>query len=165
MLAQIPPVKKTIGSNEYSVTPLPTTQAIRLKSRLLKLVGPTISQAMSAVDIKEGESILDANVDGSALGSAVESLFTRLDEDTVLNLVKELIRPVQVVTADAAGEKVVLDFNKDTYFDTFFSGRLDEMYKVVFFVLEVNYKSFFGGEGIGSLLGKMKDLFGDLVKK
>ncbi len=65
------------------------------------------------------------------LGGAVRALVERLDEDEVLQIIKNLVD-----TAECDGKKII--------FETHFQGKIGHLFKVVYAVLEVQYSDFLG---------------------
>lgn len=134
---------KQIGSSQWSVQPLPATEGVRVLSRLLKIVGPAI--AKSAKGIKGGSGLLDAEIDGSAIGDAVDALVSGLDEQETLSLIQRMMAGVR-----KDGHEVAPTFATE------FMGDYLTLIKVLAFVVEVNYGSFFGEGGLGRFKASQK---------
>lgn len=120
---------KQIGDSVYSVTQMPGLTALRMQSKLLKLVGPSFTQMIASSVAKN----LDAG-----LPSAVSLLVNQLDPDTFENLVKDLLRGVRKDGREITKDILNLEF----------AGNLNELFQVLQFVLEVNYADFFQEGGI-----------------
>lgn len=118
--------ERVIDGDTWTVQQFPATEGLRLMARLAKLLGGPLSAAMGAL---QGSDLLDAKVDGSLLGKAVAELADRLDEDEVAGLAKRLLKDTRV------GGKEVLP-----QFETLFQGRYLTLFKVLGFVLEVNFQ-------------------------
>ena len=132
--------ERQIGDHMWTVGQFTASIGLRLWTRLIKLVGPSLGTAAAAF----GEG-LDTEFDASILGKAVEELTKKLDENDVLDLVQRLLSQTQID-------------NRKVNFDLDFAGNYMELLKVLLFVLEVNYKSFFSGlpsgaQGVLSQLG------------
>jgi len=114
----------TIGDSEYMIMVLPPTRAIKLLTKLAKIIGEPMSTLTAG---KQGE---DGQVSGvDMLPKAVSLLMQNLDEQASINLIKEMMT---CVTVD----------NKSVNFEKQFHGKLGELMKVCKEVLEVNYADF-----------------------
>ena len=129
--------EKTIDGHNVMVTQFPGRRALLFKTRLIKLIGPSIAQMFT------GENPLDGKeLDFSIIAKALDKLAETLNEDEYVKFVLDLL---QYSRFD--GQEI-----KESVFDTEFAGNLLLMYKVLWFTLEVNYGSFFGESGIGKIL-------------
>jgi hypothetical protein len=118
--------KKEIDGIVWTVNEFTATEGLRLLTKLTKQLGGPVAKAIEALP-KGGGSILDAQLDFSLLGSALTDLTGRLDEDEVVNLITRLLA-------------CTLADGKPVNFDLTFQGRYLTLFKVVGFVLEVNFK-------------------------
>lgn len=130
--------EKLIGDSNYSVTQMTALHAIRMQARLLKLLGPSFA-AMIAAGGKENPD--------SSLPLAISLLSEKLDEKTFEDLVLDLLKCVRKDGAELTREKINLDF----------AGKLNEIFLVMQFVLEVNFSDFFQEGGIIAELRKAAD--------
>ena len=130
--------EKTINNVVYVVTQFPARRALRLKTRLLKLVAPSLVAALG--EAKDLNSIMGMNLNAKALKEAVAILMDRLEvaevEDVIISLFASTRRDNKELTI--------------AEFDTVFAGNFGEMYEALMFVLEVNFGSFLGHNHIGS---------------
>lgn len=124
----IEPKEKEIDGNIYLVTQMPAMKAIRVQSRLMKILGPAFAEMIIAK--KEDPD--------SCLPKAVTLLVNQLDAETFANLVIELMQGVRRNGAEMKKESI----------DIQFAGKLNELFLVLQFVLEVNYADFFQEGGI-----------------
>jgi hypothetical protein len=135
------PKSKTIDGIRFVVTPFPAREANRILITLTSYFGrPMASLAAlflrgdgSAPPDADGDELPTAAID--ALGDAVRMLFQELDEDKADALVTRLTS-----RTTANGQPIA-----DAVFDVMFMGRLKLLYRVLAFVLEVNYGDFFDG--------------------
>jgi hypothetical protein len=123
--------EKEIGDAVYSVTQMPAIRALKIQSRLLRLVGPSF-----AAMIASGED--------SSIPMAISLLTDKLDENTFEKLVLDLMQGVRKDGAELTKGKIDLEF----------AGNLNELYRVLQFVLEVNFADFFQDGGIIAELKK-----------
>jgi len=130
--------EKAIDEHNVMVTQFPGRRALMFKTRLIKLLGPSIAQLFT-------EKGVDAEVDFSAISKALDKLAENLNENEYVKFVLDLLQCTRF-DGKEIGENV---------FDTEFAGNLLLMYKVLWFTLEVNYGSFFGEGGIGKILSKL----------
>lgn len=127
--------EKVIGDNTYAVTQMPALRAVKMQARLLRLVGPCIG-ALIAADPK--------NPDAS-LPMAISMLADKLDEATFEKLVLDLVQGVRCNGVEMTRGLLDLDF----------AGKLNDLYRVLQFVLEVNFSDFFLEGGIIAELAPM----------
>ena len=121
--------EKSIGESTYMVTQMPAMRAVRMQARLLKLLGPSFAAMVSSYD--------DKNPD-SSIPLAVTLLVDKLDEKTFETLVLDLMQGVRKDGVELTKQKIDLDF----------AGKLNELFLVIQFVLEVNFSDFFQEGGI-----------------
>lgn len=135
---------KIIGDCTYKVTPFLAIEAIKLKTRLIKLLAPAIGRMLGGLENINKNDILDSKLNGEMIGSALEHLFSNLGEDEYIALLKRLLANTiaEVKTSGAAPKNYVFG-SGDEAFNIVFSGRTLDLYKVIFFILEVNYPDFF----------------------
>lgn len=115
------------GDTEYMITMLPPSRAIKLLTKLTKIVGEPMAKMAAAAGDQKDEMI----------PMAIAALTSKLEAEEVLALVKELMT---CVTKD----------NKSINFETEFMGKLGTVLKLCKEVLEVNYSDFL--EEISSLM-------------
>lgn len=137
--------EKTIDGKLIAVTQFPARHGFKIKARLAKLLGPALASAAAAVQGGNKGSLLEADVDIAALGAAVSTLVASLDSDSTLDLVMGMLTSTRM-----DGKEVT-----DSVFDMEFAGNYATLYKVLAFVVEVNYGDFFGKGGIGNLVDKV----------
>lgn len=129
---------KVINENEYSVTQWNVEKALEMKFELMRAFGPSLG--MLAQNI-EGE------IESEFLSKAVSVLFDKTNPKELTELIKRCLLDV-----GKNGEKITpVRFNEH-----FGADDLLEMYKVLIFVIQVNYKNFFPGQLGENLLAKMK---------
>jgi hypothetical protein len=105
----------------YSVTQFSATKGMKLLTRLTKILGEPMSVFMS-----------DENADAQkVLPVAIAALSERLEEDMVVQTVKELMDGVR-------------DSDGPIQFDTHFAGKFGHLFKLLAKILEVQYGDFFG---------------------
>lgn len=151
-------VKKKIGSNTYMVAPFFAAEALKLQTTLVKILGPGVAKLIGAVPTpQDGKSILESNIDGAEIASAVGTLFEHLGEEEFVSLINRILKNVIVELGTPVKEgtqsiKLVSLSEGENAFNMVFQGKLVDMYKVLFFVIQVNFPDFFElmGKGIGS---------------
>lgn len=133
------------GSHEYYCIQKPAMQGEVLKFKIGKILGPCIKE-LKSVDIKalrQNEG-LALEVFGNVLGD----LFERNDPEELALFLQKLILGM---TRD--GERI--DINN---FDQIYTDNTAEMYKACFFMLSVNFGSFFAGLKLGEAPKEAKNL-------
>jgi hypothetical protein len=120
-----PPQTKTISGTKYTVTPLETSTGLKMLTRLLRILGPSVKDIRSFGDLKAMALV--------AFGSLAE----RLEDADVEAIVQTL----------AASTKVGNDPKKQpalsTIFELHFSGDYLPLFQWLAFALEVNFGTFF----------------------
>lgn len=175
------PKTKQIGAYTVKVAPFSAIKALGLKWDLMKLIGPSVGRMLGAVGNPGGgavpgviSAIGDVALDGEQVGRSLEGLFSQLDSETFIRILKRILSNTTVQT-EATGPNgkpgwlVQFPEGDVSSFETsmeIFSGNLLTIYQVMFFVLEVNYPDFFG---LTAAIGeKFKTLFsrsaGDIEK-
>lgn len=130
--------EKTINGAKYSVTQMTARKALRMKAKLLRLFGPPLAQIFLPSK--------DKPMDGMAFSKdeavkALQNLVCELQEDDFEKLCMELLVGVRKEGMELTEQIIDLEF----------AGDLASLFQVVWFVLEVNFASFFGESGIGNL--------------
>ncbi len=127
-------IQKIIDSKTYEFQQFNTTQSLKMLSRLAKICGEPLALAIGAAsgDGKQEKSMLDRNLDPELLSRAVKALCERLDENVVVDIVKELT----ATYAMCDGKKIL--------FDNHYEGDLRHLFQVLSAALEVQYGNFFG---------------------
>jgi len=132
--------KKRIDGEVYSVTPFTGRTAFRIQFRLAKLITPSVgllSGMFSSLKEKDIKGLGDLDLDGDAIGKALEGLFNQYSEDEILDLLLLILEQ----TERGEGAKAV--FITEESFDTFFTSNLITAFKVAVFVIQVNFPDFF----------------------
>lgn len=135
----------TIGGHKISVTQLPARRAITLKIKLIKTFGPGLAEVLGSIDrtkTKGSSTILDSEISGSSLSAGFTKLADAVDPDVFLKLLEELFQGVRVDGVEWSW--AIADQN--------YAGDLGTLYQIAFFVLKVNYESFFASANIGTIL-------------
>lgn len=133
---------RSIDGVSYAVTTFPARKGLRLKVALVKTLGPALSELMKAVPGGSPANILDADVKLEHVAGALAAAFGGASEEEFLSLVMRLLKDTR-----RDGKEIV-----EETFDLDFSGEYLHLYKVLWFVLEANYGSFFGKGGLGRIM-------------
>ena len=103
----------------------------------------------SATGILNGD--LDAEFDSKALSYAVNQLVDSVGRDATVDfIVLELMQGTRIDDKEITG----------AVFDMEFAGNYGLLYKIIGFILEVNYGSFFESLNIGHLTSKFPNFVG-----
>lgn len=116
----------------YGVTQLPAMRATKLLARLGRLAGPALLQLVG--DLRSG-GLADADLSG--LGETARQFFAGLTDAELESVIRELLGTVTVTTLEGKTAPVM------PVFDTHFQGRLDALFRLLWFALEANYGNFF----------------------
>lgn len=117
--------EKEICGSIYLVTQMPAMRALKMQARLLRLIGPSFGAMIAS-----GED--------SSIPVAINLLAEKLDENTYEKIILDLLQGVR---------KDGVELTKG-FIDLAFAGNLNELYRVIQFVLEVNFADFFQEGGI-----------------
>lgn len=142
---------------------LPPTHALKVLTRLSKIVGEPLGLAAGALLAdKPAESRGDAeappasvatkDIPDAVIGKVLAAFTDRLDEGVVLDTLKLVMASVFVKTGDDAGTRKV-NLEQD------FLGKTLTMLKAFAFALEVNFSDFLAGAAAnGAILAKAKQV-------
>lgn len=126
----------TIGDNEYSVTQWSAEKAMLMKFKLIKMFGASLALLVNTEDSGE--------IDFS---NVVSNLFSTAEPADIVAMIKNC------VVGSFCNDKRI----SESSFTEIFSGdKLPEMYKVLAFVLKVNYADFFKGSVGEGFMSKVK---------
>jgi hypothetical protein len=128
--------EKIIDGHSVMVTQYPGRRAVEYKARLFKLIGPSFARTLAGA---EGFSF-------DALVPAFDAFTESLEPKTFVNFLIELFCSTRI-----DGKEIT-----DQVFDDVFAGDMMLLYQVLWYTLEVNYKSFFDKAGIGKVLSRIK---------
>lgn len=128
------PKKYVIDGKEYEIGHFMTSKSTKLLARLTKLVLGPLGAGLSGVGLSKGDGEDGGGIDSDiSVDKAFMALADNIDEDLILNTIKELMSEVRLGTGGAIE------------FETHFMGETMHMLNVVKTVLEHNYGDFFGG--------------------
>lgn len=128
---------KTIDGREFSVTTFPAMYSLRLKTTLTRTFGPAVVAALSSKGTSL-KAVMDGDLADLNLEHAVELLTEKLTEDATEDLVNRLLSQTTV------NNRTVTDAD---VFNDCFAGNLTGLYKLIGFVVEVNYGGFMKAVG------------------
>jgi len=131
-------IEKTIDGKKYSITQMTARRALRMKAKLMKIFGSSLAEIFLP---SSDEPISGLGFSKKEAVSAMTNLALQLDDSTFDSLIVELLSNVRKEGVELT--ESVIDFE--------FAGDLFTLFKVIWAVLEVNFGSFFGESGIGTL--------------
>ena len=114
-----------ISETVYLGTQMDGIRALEAQTKLIKILGPVISSAVVSGKLEE-KSILNS------VATAIPGILGNFDDEFVNRFVLSLFS-VGVFREGAKGEPIKVDFMVD------FAGKINEMWRVVLFILEVNF--------------------------
>lgn len=130
--------ERVINGTNYSVSQFIPTEALKYQLVLTKLIGKPLAGFYSTADLgamkkmNEGDgepSFLDAGID---LEAGVSQLADAIDPEKHTQFIKNMLRHVTANGVSVANQ-----------FDNIFMGKIMDIYRVLLFVIEVNYPDFF----------------------
>jgi hypothetical protein len=140
-----------IDGENYKVKHFSATRGTRIFARLVKFAGEPVAKFLSAGKaIKENDEVA-AN---AVLGQAITALSSRIDENEVEGLIKDILDSVQVIDAKSGKLRAV----GAEYFDVHFQGRIGHLFKVLGKTVAFQYSDFLGDlaglQGLQNLASK-----------
>jgi len=148
--------EKQIDGFNVRVKAFPGVQAIRLKAKLMKQFLPTIATFVGGIDSKSignaiensnanHDSVFDNDISMDVFTSAAEKLVANISEEGLVSLLGEMFEYTYVENENQEYKNLATNKKLNSLLiDELFVGRLLSLYKIAFFVLEVNYPDFFG---------------------
>lgn len=141
--------EKKINESTYQVGVILATDALLLKTRLLKIVGngakelPAILRGRGDKASKEAQEKSDA-----AATKALTDIFEAIEPEQYVKLISDIVGFAQVQRPSSQWERCDLDGQ--------FTQNKADLYPVVLFVLKEAFSDFFSGlEGVGNLVSKI----------
>ena len=132
--------EKVIDERSVSVTQFPARKGLKIKLRIATMIAPGFA---SATGILNGNP--DADFDSKVLSFAVSQLVNSIGNDATVDfIVNELLQGTRLDEKEING----------AVFDMEFAGNYGLLYKIIYYILEVNYGSFFESLNIGSLTSR-----------
>ena len=127
-----------IDGETYKVKHFSATRGTRIFSRLVKFAGEPVAKFLSAGKAIKNNDEAAAN---EVLGQAISALSSRIDENEVEVLIKDILDSVQVIEAKTGKLRGV----GAEYFDVHFQGRIGHLFKVLGKTVAFQYSDFLGG--------------------
>ncbi len=115
-----------VGDESYLVTAFLTSKGLRIKSRIIKYFGASLTEAFSG----------DAE-DDSTIISVIAGLFDQITEEQFVELTKDIL-------SNVTKNNQMIDFERE------FSKNYVNLYKLIKEVLEFNYSDLFSLLGINA---------------
>lgn len=132
---------REINGATYTVQQFVARRGLALKTKLIKLIAPSAFALIGGAKA-QGGNIIDADIGADVLSKSIKTMLDNLgDSADVERLVFEILSNTRRNNAQIDG----------LLFDDVYAGNYGELFKAVFFVIEVNYGSFFRDMGIGNL--------------
>lgn len=139
--------EKEINGNTYYVRPFPPLDGLALWGDLQFIVTSAMGKAVDS----DGTDLLDANIN---LGAVIAGIGSNLKGNKLVEMAKRIIHEDYVsVKRSNMDTPVRLDKNA---FNELFTGQLTTLFKLMSFVLEVNFADFL--EDAPGLIGLLKKL-------
>lgn len=135
---------KEIKGHRITVSSFPGRKAVGLLAELTRLLGPALLSMLTGLGLGktiQAAKLKELDIDPKLLETAALSLVEKLNADNVVDLV---LRLLACTTID--GKAI-----NDGVFDLEFAGEPVLLFQIIGFVLEVNWGSFFGMAGIGTV--------------
>jgi hypothetical protein len=144
--------KIVIDGVTFQVAPFMAVEGLRLKAHLVRTFGPALGELLDGVDGGKPGRIEDIILGSNSLSKGLEKLLEQLTEDSFEALVRRLLANVIAIWPEG-GKSRSISFGQDfeTAMQLVFLGKLFSIYRLIIFVLKVNYPDFFDKvvKGIG----------------
>ena len=155
-MKQTQPKVKSLNGNTYFIRPFPAFKAAHISgelfSVLLPMIGSIAPAAAKALRKGSDDSVMDENLDITAIAQGLSSL----SGDKVELLLKKLLIHYQNIAVEPEGETVATPLT-EAMANELFCGEAQDMFILAAEVIKVNYSSFFSK--IGTRFGELIDAF------
>jgi len=141
---------RTINGHMYNISTMPAFHGFSVSQRLLKIVGPPMSEVAESIGDVGGD--IDLSMVEINLPTVVDHFIRSLESEDSQKLLKDLFVGVLVDGKD---------LSNDSIFNNHFAGNFGEMVDVIIEIIRINFSSFFDG----NVLGNMKSLLPMSEKK
>ena len=124
---------KQIDGYTIETTQFAARKQLEYQFRLGKYIGGSIGQLASLISkFDRSKELSEQTIDGNSLSSVFESLFSKNDSAEITDFILQLFSNTKINGHDL----------NESYMTVELTGKLPTIYKILFFVLEVNYESF-----------------------
>jgi hypothetical protein len=128
---------KLIGDTEYSCTQMPPSLAGPIKFQLIGVFGSALKDIAEAMQLSEDKQ-------SAVLISAVQSIIKDTGPTELFAFIKSLVLKTSVKKPGCEYERMT----EPMFEEIFAADNMGDMYKVFFFVIQVNYAGFLKGLGL-----------------
>lgn len=134
--------RKTIDGTTYSITPLNPMKSAKILVRLTKALGPSVGMLVDAFKGSDKASVMDMDI-GEPISKAIQHL--DMSDSEFENLFNSLWVSECISFAKEGDDNFMRVKSVDMHFASF---NIAHMFKVLAFILEVNYGDFLGALGV-----------------
>jgi hypothetical protein len=157
--------EKDIGGRKFTVAQLPGTRGLHAFNKCVRYLGPALVTGIRGVTKDGAEDIgsKDSTLLLSALETALPRLLADMSESQFDDLRTSLLATAQVdVEVEERGVTITKRYNVLEKFDLIFRGRVFDVYKLLFFAIQVNFGTFStdGSNGLLAIAQGAASLFG-----
>lgn len=138
---------REIGGNHFRVTQLKVRKANTILIKIVKIVGEPLGAAADNMGA-DGTGGLVGDIAKGGLADAAGKLVRALGDDDLNWLIGQVLPDIQIQTEEmrATDTDVFVPMGSD-HWDEVFAGDMLAQLKLIGFVLELNFGSFFAGVG------------------
>ncbi len=138
--------KTTIGSTQWGMNTLTTSDGIAAVTRLSAIVGSPAGTVAGGVG--KDTSLMD--IDAGLLGDALAKMTQQLADPSTVQLTQLLLKDLQ--KGNVTGGYAPIDFELE------FAGNYGQLVKLIAWSIKVNFSSFFDGNPVlAALLSKVRE--------
>lgn len=129
-------ISKQIGETTYLITQMNGVKALKIQTMLLKLLGGSVAK-MPLDDFAKITQGVDGKPNVAAIAAVLTPLLENVDDELLFNFIMQLFEKGIFVqgTDQNTGQKIPIPVN----FETHFVGKPQEMWKMVWAILEANF--------------------------
>lgn len=113
--------KKTIADREYTYTQLPPKKHLKLKFRLMAIVGESLTRLIGLVSEEDNDKQMEG------VGKAMNDIFGKHNPDVIMDLIDSIVSPAFVDV-----ERINIDLH--------FQNNAEGIYPVLFWILKVEFQ-------------------------
>lgn len=153
MLRQMESKEYVVNGITCHITPFPAFKAAKLSGDLAKFIAPLASIAVPLLDGKDVNSLED--IDFTPILDKLPKALEQFNGDEVEKMLRKLLLSGNIVVeiADEEGEVDAQKLTEDVA-NEIFCGSLQSMYRLAFYVVQLNFGDFF--ESLPTQSGEVK---------
>jgi F0F1-type ATP synthase alpha subunit len=123
---------KQIDGVSVEVVQFTATEGLLIAQKLMKLFSSGASEVIGSFDdVSKLSNVMDMDISGDVIGRMVKGLADQLEGEGTVDLIKRMLLSTKIDGVLVGGQ-----------FDTLFMGRFGTLFKILGFVIKVNFANF-----------------------